>query len=295
MSISINGAQVGYFNCNRGVRQGDPLSPLLFCLVEDILSRGISNLVEQGSLNLIKGPRGSLVPSHVLYADDIMLFCKAKPYNMEALKSLFLKYAQCSCQHVNPHKFIIYAGSTTSSRFTLLAQTLGFKEGQLLFSYLGISIFRGKPKAVYFQPLVDRVKAKLSNWKASLLSMAGRVQTIKSVIHELEDFLPKMTGILNQVHIPLVPRSDELRWMHSLEGTLSLKYAYNFKSPPRNNIDWAKLIWNSSVPPSKSLFVWKLIPSKVPVDEALANRAILLFPSVCNLCDCHIETNEHLF
>jgi len=64
------------FTCNRGVRQGDPLSPLLFCLAEDVLSRGIRKLVNGGKVNLIKATRNVTIPSHSFYADDIMVYCK---------------------------------------------------------------------------------------------------------------------------------------------------------------------------------------------------------------------------
>jgi hypothetical protein len=76
LSISINGKQEGYFDCARGVRQGDPLSPLLFGLAEEVLSRGLSNLVEEGKLKPLQGTRSINIPSHILYADDVMLFCK---------------------------------------------------------------------------------------------------------------------------------------------------------------------------------------------------------------------------
>jgi hypothetical protein len=57
----------------------------------------------------------------------------------------------------------------------LIVQHLGFKVGSLPFNYLGVPIFKGKPKACYLQPIADKIKNKLSSWKASLLSIAGRV------------------------------------------------------------------------------------------------------------------------
>jgi hypothetical protein len=54
----------------------------MFCLAEEVISRSITNLVREGKLSLISGSRDFNVPSHVLYADDIMLFCKSPASNI---------------------------------------------------------------------------------------------------------------------------------------------------------------------------------------------------------------------
>lgn len=54
--VSTNGVSHGYFNFSRGFRQGDPLSPLLFCLPEEVLSRSLTKLVEDGILSWSKAP-----------------------------------------------------------------------------------------------------------------------------------------------------------------------------------------------------------------------------------------------
>jgi hypothetical protein len=53
----------------------------------------------------------------------------------------------------------------------------------LPFIYHSVLIFKGKPKTCFLKPLADKVKIKLAAWKASLLSIVGRVQLIKSVIY----------------------------------------------------------------------------------------------------------------
>jgi hypothetical protein len=181
ISISFNGRQHGFFSCSRGVRQGDPLSPLLFCLAEEVISRSITKLVREGSLKLINGSRNYNVPSHVLYADDIMLFCKGSASNIQALSSLFVRYGQSSGQFVNPQKSSIFAGSIPHSRLAIIANSLGFQIGTLPFTYLGVPIFKGKPKKCHLQPLADKVKLKLASWKASLLTLAGRVELLKAL------------------------------------------------------------------------------------------------------------------
>jgi hypothetical protein len=154
------------------VRQGDPLSPLL---AEEVLSRSISILADKGMIDLIAASRNNSIPSHCFYADDLMVFCKEKMSSLGHLKFLFTRYATCSGQIMNIRKSFIYSGGITNNRMNNIVNLLGFNVGSLPFTYLGAPIFKGKPKGIHFQPIADKVKAKLAKWKASLLSIAGRI------------------------------------------------------------------------------------------------------------------------
>jgi hypothetical protein len=141
--------------------------------------------VNDGKLDLIKGTRNFRFPSHSFYTDDLMIYCKCKLSGLQALKQLFANYALDSGQVIINGKSTILSASISQAKLLRILTLLDFKIGFRPSDYLGVPIFKGKPKACHLQPVADKIKLKLSQWKAQLLSMAGRVQLVRSVIQSM--------------------------------------------------------------------------------------------------------------
>ncbi|KAK3184200.1 hypothetical protein Dsin_031486 [Dipteronia sinensis] len=173
ISVLINGSPHGYFPCSRGVRQGDPLSPLLFCLAKDFFSRYLTHLVDSGSLTSISSSIGMRAPSHFFYADDAILFCRASPQNLQVILYAFALYGSLSSQRVNWEKYFIFFGKGISgSRITNFLSMSRMRKGGVSMTYLWVPIFIGAPKCRWLIPWADKIKSKLESWKSFSHSMA---------------------------------------------------------------------------------------------------------------------------
>ncbi|XP_058749148.1 uncharacterized protein LOC131622118 [Vicia villosa] len=137
LCININGALHGFFACSRGVRQGDLLPPLLFCLAEEVISMRILQLVLDRKLNLISDPKNIMVPSHILYVGDVLIFCKGtfQISKISPTPSKSMLQFQGSMSIVESHIFLMEQCLFPDSVFLLLS---GFNIGFNPFTYLGV-------------------------------------------------------------------------------------------------------------------------------------------------------------
>ncbi|XP_057790991.1 uncharacterized protein LOC131008108 [Salvia miltiorrhiza] len=169
--------------CSRGVRQGDPLSPILFGIAEDVLSVLFQNCVDSGNLVPMKITRGTAFPTHLLYADDILVFGRATTANARKITHIFEFYGSLSGQICSMEKSHVYFGDKTPNRLKRhIINILKFRKGSLPFNYLGVPIFSGRVKASFLRAIHDRIILKFARWKGMQLSMAGRICLVKSVI-----------------------------------------------------------------------------------------------------------------
>ncbi|XP_026429938.1 uncharacterized protein LOC113326415 [Papaver somniferum] len=113
ISVLPNGGPVGYFKVGRGLRQGDPLSPLLFVIADDILSRTLSRMIQERTIQTMV-LRNGVRPSHILFEDDIFLFCNGDKRNIRKLLNFLRDYKMSSGQRVNFEKIKCFIGGLVS-------------------------------------------------------------------------------------------------------------------------------------------------------------------------------------
>ena len=99
--LLINGGKTGQFRPKRGLRQGDPLSPYLFILCQEVLSRILEKDFMEKKICGVKASIGSTPITPVMYADDIVLFSKACRREANATNECLEKYCRWSGQMLN--------------------------------------------------------------------------------------------------------------------------------------------------------------------------------------------------
>ncbi|CAL5355041.1 unnamed protein product [Camellia sinensis] len=188
VSVLVNGSPTEEFSPQRGLRQGDPLSPFLFNLVAEGLHLLLSRACE---LNLIKGVKvGSkgVLLSHLQFADDSLLFCEAEVEEVRKLKRVLRCFEILSGLKINFHKSAVCGVGVSTARMNEMAAVLNCKVKKLPLTYLGLPLGANPRKKATWKPVVDKVKSKLAGWKRKMLSFAGRLILVKTVTSALPVF-----------------------------------------------------------------------------------------------------------
>jgi hypothetical protein len=142
----------------RGLRQGDPLSPYLFLLCVE----GLSSLLHQAEINeMIQGIKicqGAPSVTYLLFADDSLILMKVDVANVHKLQNILDLYESCSGQKINKEKSsIMFSRNVSNTRREELKHLLQLSMEARTKRYLGLPIHIGRSRQRLFEYIKERI------------------------------------------------------------------------------------------------------------------------------------------
>ena len=202
VSVKVNGVLEGFFSCKQGLRQGDPLSPYLFVLCMEVLTVILNSNLQNNHFDYHWRTK-QLRLSHVIFADDLFLFCKGNIHSITLLLDSVDMFASCSGLLLSKSKCQAFFCNVDSDIVDYTIQRYGFSVGSLPISYLGLPIITGRLTMQECGPLISKLCRKIETWSVRVLRYSGRLQLLSSVLQGIQGywasylFLPK--GVLKRI------------------------------------------------------------------------------------------------
>lgn len=181
-SVLLNGGSHGFIKPERGLRQGDPLSPFLFILCVEALVNCLNNSAVAGKLHGTQiGSEGPLI-HHLLFADVSLLLCKANTEEATEIISCLKRYGDYFGQQINLAKSSIIFGSKVEEAVKAEVKvTLGIDSEGGDGSYLGFPECFSGSKRQLLSFLREKLQGRLNGWFAKALSQGGKEILLKSI------------------------------------------------------------------------------------------------------------------
>ncbi|XP_058767209.1 uncharacterized protein LOC131640851 [Vicia villosa] len=187
MSVLVNGSATKEFKVQKGLRQGDPISPFLSVIAMEGLSALMKKSVEVGDFKPFKYGEEDYVDI-LQFADDTVIIGEPSCDNLWNMKVLLRGFKLVSGLKINFHKskfFGIHIGEWLSYSATSF---LSCKKGTFPFKFLGVWVGEGANKRRAWKEVISNIKARLSMWKGRNISIGGRVTLIGSVLNAIPIF-----------------------------------------------------------------------------------------------------------
>lgn len=127
----------------------------------------------------------SIRMTHLCFADDIMVFVDGQRRSIEVILDIFCNFARMYGLNISLEKSTLYLVGVTDQNRDKTMSRFPFAVGELPVKYLGLPLPTKRMTSGDYNPLIEKIRQKLSSWTARHLSYAGRLQLLNSVIQSI--------------------------------------------------------------------------------------------------------------
>uniref|UniRef100_A0A803PLQ3 Reverse transcriptase domain-containing protein n=1 Tax=Cannabis sativa TaxID=3483 RepID=A0A803PLQ3_CANSA len=300
--ITHGGREVGPILPGRGIHQGDPLSPYLFLICAEGFSSLIKRFEACGDLHGCHVCNGAPTISHILFADDCYLYCKANDTEASNVIRLLQVFEEASGQCVNFTRFtIFFSMNTTAATKDRMCTLLGMMDAPADSLYLRLPCTMSHNKNAISGFLKDKMQKCIQSWKGHLLSKVGKEVLQKTVVQALPTYamsvflfpvemcnklegMMRINDLFNErdrklifsVPVSLTAACDYWFWALNISGLYQVKDAYKFLHKNDHllvlpsDLDMWKIVWKLAVPPKVLQFLWPALSNVLPTKSQLS-------------------------
>ena len=184
-SVKVNGAAMGHFQGAKGLRQGDPLSPYLFTLAMNVFSALLNKIPPSFKYHW---KCKDLRLTHLFFADDVLMFTRGDKDSISHIMDTMRTFASISGLSANLLKSQCFFNNCDSALLTWFDNTYAIPHGCLPVKFLGVPLISKQLCIGDCMPLIERITDRINCWTTLLLSLAGRVQLLRSVLYAMISF-----------------------------------------------------------------------------------------------------------
>ncbi|KAL4278182.1 hypothetical protein GQ457_03G030870 [Hibiscus cannabinus] len=212
VSILVNGSPTVPFAIGRGLRQGCPLSPLLFNLVAEALSALLRKAIRLGFFSGFHIGQKAVEISHLQFADDLIVFCEASMTKIKNIVRILRGFEIAAGLKLNLSKTSLLGVNVDEIALNSWAEAIKCKSEKLPSKYLGLPLGSSKNSTTLWEPVIDKFRKKCAGWKIGTLSFGGRITLIKSVLSSLPIYFLSLFKIPKTVNLTISKLIARFLW-----------------------------------------------------------------------------------
>ncbi|XP_062088542.1 uncharacterized protein LOC133795108 [Humulus lupulus] len=334
-SLLMNGRIQGGFQGAKGLRQGDPLSPLIFVLIMDYLTRSLLHAAQVSKFRyhpLCK----SLKLINLCFADDLILLSKGSKQSIRVLSEVLDDFSNTTGLHINVNKSQVFFGGVDPREKGEIIRDLGLAEGDFPLKYLGVPLRPTKWKEIeklcrgFLWGLNgNRSRIHVASWEKVCLPKSFGDLGFKEGSKWNQAILAKYVWAITEkrdllwvkwvitVYLKGVPfwsyelkldtswywrKLCRLRQKISLSEILKAGCSGSFcsyvlynSSLPPSQISYHRAIWSSLNLPKHRFVLWQVVNAHLLTKDNLSKFHIVLDSMLCPVCGDQPESHQHLF